>query len=676
MKFAPRIYNLTNTKFNKKETTLLSQGLSFNLHESPSIVDILLNAEKSLHYVKTEDIREIRNSIYHQAQTIQLNNKKCNKNKEKLQKEQKKTILSLNKKLKNGDLSIVKVDKSKSLAIMENKDLNEKVSKFIDENKIHELKKDPTKNYTSIVNLAITKCTAIIPENIQYKLKYTIPNTNAPNLNTAKAPKFIPIIKLHKPGNPIRPLVNGIGAPTYKLAKFIDNIIKRTTKINNEYAAINTVNFAKKVEGTILQPQDCMISLDIVNLYMNIPKKEAIQCLKDKLVNEGNLNDQEINQIILLTETILQQNYFMYNNKYYICSTGIAMGGPLSSTISQIYLNKIEENKIMNVANPYQKHITTYFRHVDDTFMIFSGTKRVREKFLKYVNTISDDIKFTSETMENNEINFLDLTIYKDKNNSVKFKIFRKKTTTDIIIPYKSNHPARHKHAAIHSMAHRVHNVPLTEDNRTDEIACIHQICKNNGYPTYIVNNILNKHKIKVQNNDGSSIDSVKNKSKKDSFIPVKFYNNNSYHIEKIFKDKGYHAAFHTRNNLRNKILRNNYDNNKRNFETPGVYRIECKKCMSEYIGKTERTVATRFKEHTTDIRSNVYQHIQDNNCTLDLKQNVEILYKSSDRLDLSVREKYEITKAHKAGKTLMNVQTEIDYAQNMLIEKCCTLTE
>lgn len=111
-------------------------------------------------------------------------------------------------------------------------------------------------------------------------------------------------------------------------------------------------------------------------------------------------------------------------------------------------------------------------------------------------------------------------------------------------------------------------------------------------------------------------------------------------------------------------------------FQTPGVYRIKCENCTSEYIGKTERTVAIRFKEHTTDCRSNVYQHLQNSNCTIDLNKNVEILYKSSDRYDLSVREKFEITKAHRLGKELMNVQTEIDCANNILIEKCCILSD
>jgi hypothetical protein len=41
--------------------------------------------------------------------------------------------------------------------------------------------------------------------------------------------------------------------------------------------------------------------------------------------------------------TALNHNYFQYNNHYYKPSTGIAMGSPFSSTVTEICLQYYEE---------------------------------------------------------------------------------------------------------------------------------------------------------------------------------------------------------------------------------------------------------------------------------------------------------------------------------------------
>jgi hypothetical protein len=58
-------------------------------------------------------------------------------------------------------------------------------------------------------------------------------------------------------------------------------------------------------------------------------------------------------------------------------------------------------------------------------------------------NTIHPNIKFTAETVSNNQIKFLDGTIHRTPS-KWKISIYRKPSFTDTIIPYSSNHPAHH----------------------------------------------------------------------------------------------------------------------------------------------------------------------------------------------------------------------------------------
>jgi hypothetical protein len=74
------------------------------------------------------------------------------------------------------------------------------------------------------------------------------------------------------------------------------------------------------------------------------------------------------------------------------------------------------------------------------------------------------------------------------------FKIYRKPTTTDSIIPSDSCHPQEHKHAAIRHMINRMNTYSLNKEDKEDEKNTIKHIISNNKYNTTIINK-LGKHK-------------------------------------------------------------------------------------------------------------------------------------------------------------------------------------
>jgi hypothetical protein len=52
-------------------------------------------------------------------------------------------------------------------------------------------------------------------------------------------------IKLHKPSNPIRPVINNINAPTYKIAKHLMTIINHHLHLTNQYNVRNSTVLAE-----------------------------------------------------------------------------------------------------------------------------------------------------------------------------------------------------------------------------------------------------------------------------------------------------------------------------------------------------------------------------------------------------------------------------------------------
>ena len=155
------------------------------------------------------------------------------------------------------------------------------------------------------------------------------------------APSIKGLIKLHKPDQPIRPVVNWQNAPAYNLSKLFTNKINYVTPLPNAFSVSNTTDLIQNLKDTPLLPHFTFASLDITNLYSNIPVTETkiilTNMLKQKLV------DTQIQQEILMWyDVITGQNYFANNKDIVTQYDGLAMGAPSSGLIAKMFLQNIE----------------------------------------------------------------------------------------------------------------------------------------------------------------------------------------------------------------------------------------------------------------------------------------------------------------------------------------------
>ena len=167
--------------------------------------------------------------------------------------------------------------------------------------------------------------------------------------------------------------------------------------MHNNHSIKNSIEFINKIQNINIKKSYKIASLDIVNLYTNIPVTETICLVKENLMNSHNLNSQQINEIIKLLTTVLPQNYFTYNGKFYTQNKGLAMGSPLSGFLADIYLHNYEEKYLFSNNNIFTKNIISYSRYVDDTFIIYNGTNRQLDNLKAYLNNINNNIQFALE---------------------------------------------------------------------------------------------------------------------------------------------------------------------------------------------------------------------------------------------------------------------------------------
>jgi hypothetical protein len=126
----------------------------------------------------------------------------------------------------------------------------------------------------------------------------------------------------------------------------------------------------------------------------------------------------------------------------HIKEEGLAMDAPTSYNFSEIYLQYLENTKIFDIL--VKHHTIGCFQYIDDILLDYINNVTNIHNELDTLNKLIPTMHFTMEEDVDNRINFLDSTI-SGVDNTISFKIYRKPTATDIIIPNDSCHPPRAK---------------------------------------------------------------------------------------------------------------------------------------------------------------------------------------------------------------------------------------
>jgi hypothetical protein len=246
------------------------------------------------------------------------------------------------------------------------------------DNSLHLIQKYPTTKYQQLIHRTLQQRNLIIDKK---KIKYLIQQKPSPP--TLKAQ-----LKLHKTGIPIRPVINNVKAPTYKIAKRLVKLLNKHITLNNQYNVRNSTSLAASLVKLNLSKDHQLITYDIKDLYINIPIKETLTITKSVFLKNDNAHVTQ--QIITLMEAVRSQSYFMFQNKIYQPEKGVSMGSPISSIIAEIFLQHLENIHIKQLLDT--KNIILYTRYIDDRLIIFDTTQISTDQINKYVNQIHTNI--------------------------------------------------------------------------------------------------------------------------------------------------------------------------------------------------------------------------------------------------------------------------------------------
>ena len=265
----------------------------------------------------------------------------------------------------------------------------------------------------------------LLSKNISEGLKTENPRT----------PHFHLKPKVHKEGNPGRPVISSINCHTSKISEYVDYHLQPIVNEIPPYVQ-DTTDFHRKINQTDFVPdKSYLVSLDVKSLCTNIPNAEGIKSVKTSLDNYSK-RTASTKVITTFLALILTLNNFIFNCKNHLQIKDCAMGTICAPSHANIFMDHFERKFIHSFIKTFS---LIYLRFIDDIFFIWTGSKTDLEKVLNELNIIHPSIKFEYE-ISKDRILFLDTEIY-IKNNKLHTKIFKKKTDRQTFLNINSEHP-------------------------------------------------------------------------------------------------------------------------------------------------------------------------------------------------------------------------------------------
>ena len=125
-------------------------------------------------------------------------------------------------------------------------------------------------------------------------------------------PRFYGLAKIHKTGNPLRPIISSRGSVIYGVAKVLTKVLKPLVGKSLHHIQ-STSDFVNKVKGVTLQLGECLTSYDVTSLFTSVPIDLAYNIIKDLLEKDEKLNDRTV----LSVQNIIEVLGFCLHNTYF-----------------------------------------------------------------------------------------------------------------------------------------------------------------------------------------------------------------------------------------------------------------------------------------------------------------------------------------------------------------------
>ena len=205
-----------------------------------------------------------------------------------------------------------------------------------------------------------------------------------------RAPQIYGLPKIHKPGNPLRPIVSFYDTPLSALHKQLSEVLKPLTL--SDIRLKNSEDFLNKFRLRTNPENSCYCSLEVKSLYTTCDMRKALDTVTERPYENPSILSPTITPeaIKSLLNFSLDNAYREFDCKLYKQITGGPMGSPLTITLAEIRVIDIEQQALSSSTRK-PKH---YYHFVDDGLGHFINHIHA-EEFLQYLNSLAPDLEYT-----------------------------------------------------------------------------------------------------------------------------------------------------------------------------------------------------------------------------------------------------------------------------------------
>ncbi|XP_055527465.1 uncharacterized protein LOC129720078 [Wyeomyia smithii] len=373
------------------------------------------------------------------------------------------------------EILILSSDKGNRTVIMYTKDYQDKMRTLVeDEQTYRKVPRDPTSGLQQKNNNFATQLLNL--KLIDQKIAKSLKTYNS------TCPRIYGQPKAHKNNLPLRPVVPNYSAPTYKLCKYIANIL--STSLTSRYNTFSSFELCEELKTIILPENYIMVSLDVVSLFTNVPRQQVITSITERWKKvKTNIT---LSLFLEIVQFCMEASYFRYDSKFYFQIYGTAMGSPLSPVLADIVLEDIITRALAEL--PFD--LPFLRKYVDDLFLAIP--KNCIETVLEVFNRQEQRLQFTIEIEQDRKLPFLDMMVTRNENQSITTDWYCKPIASGRMLYFYSFHQYKHKINVANNFIHRVKS--LTTHNTTNTSSIIHQQLKSNCYPATLVSRLINEY--------------------------------------------------------------------------------------------------------------------------------------------------------------------------------------
>lgn len=116
-----------------------------------------------------------------------------------------------------------------------------------------------------------------------------------------------------------------------------------TTTVTSGFELVKILQKWSKVN---MRQETVLCTIDVADLYTMIPQVEGVLALKKMLdyLHLKQVDGLKAENILRLARFVMQNNYFLYNDKYHHQVRGDVMGSSLTLTIANCYMFFFEQS--------------------------------------------------------------------------------------------------------------------------------------------------------------------------------------------------------------------------------------------------------------------------------------------------------------------------------------------